>query len=384
MGHIKKILIFVSILLLSLSAEELKQWIINVRVPDNTPDNAEVYIAGNFNSWDPGNFDYKLNRTAEGEYGITLNIPIEEVEFKFTLGNWSEVEIDSSGNDIENRMEYLDRPSVNKVYQIEGWGTTGQSESIVGDVRIIEDFNIPQLKRTRRIWVYLPPGYDKSKKRYPVLYMHDGQNLFSDSTSFFGEWGVDETLEELIAKKKISKMIVVGVDNSEYRLNEYTPFGFDYHGHEIIPEAEQYGIFLVETLKPHIDENYRTKPDRKHTAVSGSSMGGLVSTYLGVKYQDVFSKVGALSSSFGVCRDEMIKFIEQNPKQYSMRFWLDMGSEEAGNMELNENQIPVINALLNAGWKKDKEVRFEVYKGAVHNETYWRARFDEVLLYLFK
>jgi predicted alpha/beta superfamily hydrolase len=384
MGHMKKILIFVAILLLSLSAEELKQWIINVQVPENTPDNADVYIAGNFNSWDPGNFDYKLGRTSEGEYCITLNISTEEVEFKFTLGNWAEVEVDAIGGNIENRVEYLDKPLINKVYQVEDWGAPRQSESVVGDVSIIEDFEIPQLQRTRRIWIYLPPGYHESKKNYPVLYMHDGQNLFSDASSFSGEWGVDETLEKLIANKKLPKMIVVGIDNSEYRLSEYTPFGFDYHGHEVIPEAEQYGKFLIETLKPYIDENYRTKRGRRHTGVAGSSMGGLVSTYLAVKYQDVFSKVGALSSSFGVCRDEMIKYIEHNPKEYPIRFWLDMGSEEAGNMELTENQIPVINALLQAGWKDGKEVKFEVYEGATHNERYWRARFDEVLMYLFK
>ncbi|MEA3392161.1 MAG: alpha/beta hydrolase-fold protein, partial [Candidatus Marinimicrobia bacterium] len=158
---------------------------------------------------------------------------------------------------------------------------------------------------------------------------------------------------------------------------------FEYHGQEINAEAQLYGRFLVETLKPYVDKHYRTKKGRKFTAVSGSSMGGLVSVYLALEYQDIFSKVGALSSAFGVCRDDLIGFIAQHPKKYSIRFWLDAGTEEGENMEIEINQIPIRNALIVAGWKEGREVNFKIYEGAEHNESYWRQRFGDVVMYLW-
>ena len=366
-----------------LTGQELTHWVIELQVPANTPENADIYIAGNFNGWDPGNENYKFSDRGDKLYYLDLYIPQGKVRFKFTLGDWSLVEVDTNGYDINNREEFLIDGQMKNKYSVEEWKVPNHTQSIVGDVRVIEDFNIPQLNRQRRIWIYLPPGYESSKKRYPVLYMHDGQNLFSDSTSFSGEWGIDETLERMIAHKEIRPMIVVAVDNSKYRLSEYSPFDFEYKGiHK--GEAAYYAQFIVETLKPYIDENFRTKRGRKYTAVSGSSMGGLLSVYMAVKYQDVFSKVGALSSAFGVCLDDLVDFIEQHPKHKPIRFWLDLGSSEGMEMEYDVNQEPVIRALIEAGWKKDKEVKFTLYEGARHHERYWRERFNEVLLFLFK
>lgn len=376
---------FVVLLLLSLSAEGSKQWVIKVQVPENTPEDANVFIAGNFNMWDPGHIDYKLTKIKNGNYTITLNISASEVEFKFTLGTWGTVEVLLNGEDRGNRNEILKGEFIERSYKVLRWNDREDTNTISGDVRIIENFEMPQLERYRRIWIYLPPGYSTSKDRYPVLYMHDGQNLFDEATSFSGEWGVDETLERLIAKRKIKKMIVVGIDNQpEFRLNEYSPFLFEYSGLEFRPQASEYADFIVENLKPYIDDNYRTKPDREHTAIAGSSMGGLVSVYIGVKYQSVFSKVGALSSSFGICKNELENYIQDHPKEYPMRFWLDMGSEEMGNMDLHKYQIPIRDALLNSGWKKGSEVRFQIFHGAKHNEKYWRDRFEKVLKYMFK
>jgi len=113
-------------------------------------------------------------------------------------------------------------------------------------------------------------------------------------------------------------------------------------------------------------------------------MGGLVSVYLALEYQDIFSKVGALSSAFGVCRDDLIGFISQHPKEYPIRFWLDAGTEEGENMKIEINQIPIRNALISAGWKDGREVNFKIHKGAEHNESYWRQRFGDVLKFLWE
>jgi len=384
MKQIKYILVLILVLSALVNAQTTTSWIIRVEVPANTPLDANIYIAGNFNGWNPADPNFKLSPYESGLYALKVTVDTNDVEFKFTLGSWEKVEVLANHKDRNNRLEKLEMDGVVGTYKVQAWADREKKSTITGNVQVIENFYMPQLDRYRRLWIYLPPGYDKGNKKYPVLYMHDGQNLFSDATSFSGEWGVDETLEELISQKKIPKMIVVGIENSQYRMSEYAPFFIHYLQYEIDGEAQEYGKFLVETLKPYIDKKYRTKPGRKTTALAGSSMGGLVSTFLGIKYQEVFSKVGALSSSFGVCRDEMIEFIKQNPKKHPMRIWMDIGSEEAGYMELNENQIPVKIALIEAGWIEGKEVKFKVFEGAKHNESYWRERFDEALLYLFK
>ncbi|RKY52457.1 MAG: hypothetical protein DRP93_08105, partial [Candidatus Neomarinimicrobiota bacterium] len=365
MKQISYFLVVILLLGTSINAQTMTNWTIRVEVPNTTPKDADIYIAGNFNGWNPADPDYKLSFLESGLYVIELTMDTNDVEFKFTMGSWAKVELLSNNKDRPNRIEKLNKGFVAGIYQVEAWANRENRSTITGNIEIIEDFNMPQLGRVRRLWIYLPPGYKNSLKRYPVMYMHDGQNLFSDLTSFSGEWGVDETLEEMIKGKEIHKMIVVGIDNHpRYRLNEYSPFPFEYQNQMINAEAPLYGRFLVETLKPYIDKHYRTKKDRKFTAVSGSSMGGLVSVYLALEYQDTFSKVGALSSAFGVCRDDLIDFIAQHPKEYPICFWLDVGTEEGENMEIETNQIPIVNALIEAGWDKDCEVNFKIYKGA--------------------
>ena len=384
MKQINYILVFILLLGAMINAQEMTQWIIDVGIPDSTPDSAEIYIAGNFNLWNPADSAYKLIPVKTGLYTLAMNLHIDDVEFKFTMGSWDEVEVLSNRDDRANRLEKLKKDFLRKTYKVQAWADRKNTSTITGNVEMIEKFDMPQLERSRRVWIYLPPGYKNSLKRYPVMYMHDGQNLFSDSTSFSGEWGIDETLEKMIKGKEIPKMIVVGIENHpRYRLDEYTPFPFEYHEQEINAEAQLYGRFLVETLKPYIDKHYRTKKGRKFTAVSGSSMGGLVSVYLALEYQDIFSKVGALSSAFGVCRDDLIGFIAQHPKKYPIRFWLDAGTEEGENMEIEINQIPIRNALIAAGWKEGREVNFKIYEGAEHNESYWRQRFGDVLEFLW-
>ncbi|MFA6617708.1 MAG: alpha/beta hydrolase-fold protein [Candidatus Neomarinimicrobiota bacterium] len=377
----RKMIIAIAVSCFFLFAQEVYLWEIELEVPEETPADARIFIVGNFNNWSPADPDRELSKIAQNLYKIDILTKFEKVEFKFTLGSWAGVEVDENNNNIPNRREKL-REKNKKSYKIRKWNEAQDANSIVGNVSVINDFNMPQLGRKRRIWIYLPPSYEKSRRRYPVMYMHDGQNLFSDSTSFSGEWGVDEHLEQMIAEKKIKEIMIVGIENSEYRLSEYSPFDFEYKGlHEA--EADKYAQFIVETLKPFIDKEYRTKSGRKHTGIAGSSMGGLVSTYIALEYQEVFSKVGAMSSSFRLCLEDILHYLDLQSKRYSMQFWIDIGSLEGNELEFGISQKPVVDALKKLGWESEKELKYTVYEAAEHHEAYWRARFADVLEYLW-
>ena len=158
--------------------------------------------------------------------------------------------------------------------------------TVSGYLKIIEKFPVPQFDSIRRIWIYLPPNYDESQECYPGLYMHDGQNLFDQLTSYSGEWQIDKSLDQLFAQQQTRGAIVVGIDNGgESRFEEYIP---KYQG-------DKYLNFVVHTLKPFIDKNFRTLPDRDNTGTAGSSLGGLISLYMGLKRSDIFSKIAAFS-----------------------------------------------------------------------------------------
>ncbi len=162
-------------------------------------------------------------------------------------------------------------------------------------LKFYESFIIPQLNRERRIWMYLPPDYEVSNEAYPVVYMHDAQNLFDETTSYSGEWSVDETLDRLFKDKNL-KLIVVGIDNGgEKRLDEYSPWKNEKYGGG---EGDAYLDFVVNTLKPYIDNNFNTLKDKTNTAIIGSSMGGLISHYAALKYPEVFGKIGVYSPAF--------------------------------------------------------------------------------------
>lgn len=208
----------------------------------------------------------------------------------------------------------------------------------------IFEISMPQLEKSRTIRVWTPSDYQVSlDKRYPVLYMHDGQNLFDRETAAYGEiWDVHTAIETLMKKGEFGGVIVVGIDNAPdlERLDEYSPWvserieemkeigGYD---RVIGGQGIQYGQFLVETLKPHIDSHYRTLSDRENTGVAGSSMGGFISLYLGVEYPDVFSKIGAFSTAVWFADKALFKHLSKLDLSYKTKWYLDIGTEETSN-----------------------------------------------------
>ncbi len=256
-----------------------------------------------------------------------------------------------------------------------------------------------------RITVWLPPGYDKAKaRRYPVLYMHDGQNLFDPKRSNMSKvWAADRAAITLIAARKIAPFIIVGVDQpGEARYRTYFPT-------KVAPGPLRAGIegfakgpligdaqvaFLADTLKPLIDRTYRTRPDRLHTAVAGSSMGGLISLYALAERPDVFGKAAAISTH-SILVDPatakmMAPLLQQAWQGYlaqslgaprGRKLWMDRGTVTL-DQHYGPFQDVIDREIERLGWTRGTAFESKVYEGAGHEEDSWAARLPDVLGWL--
>ena len=246
------------------------------------------------------------------------------------------------------------------------------------NVSILEkEFVIKNLNAiSHKIWVYLPPNYETSKEKYPVIYMHDAQNLFDDKTSFVGEWGVDEILNEYFNKTG-KGFIVIGVENGgEKRIEEYTPWKHEKYGGG---KGEVYIQFLVTELKPYIDKKYRTKPEANQTAIIGSSLGGLISFYGGLQYPSTFGKIGALSTSFWFS-ENVIDFAKEKAKLKKTKLYLLVGEQEGGSMVPDTKKMSKL--LPEFGFKKNN-LKTKIVPEGKHNEVFWKSEFLEVINFLY-
>jgi predicted alpha/beta superfamily hydrolase len=240
------------------------------------------------------------------------------------------------------------------------------------------------LGNERRIIVYLPPGYSADvNRRYPVLYMQDGQNLFDGSTSFVPgqHWYLNETADNLIREGAIEPVIIVGVYHAgERRIDEYTPTA--HPNFKTGGRADLYGRMLAEELKPYIDGAYRTKPGREHTGIGGSSLGGLVSLYLGLGRQgDIFGRVLAMSPSLWWDRCWLLRHLDELTRGQKANVWIDAGTAEGANTECNAETLA--NALAERGFTRDVEVKFMRAEGARHSEQDWAHRVHHGLRFMF-
>ena len=244
-------------------------------------------------------------------------------------------------------------------------------DEIVGHVEYIHEFYSYNLKNERDIIVWLPPSYSHSHKRYPVLYMHDGQNLFNPQTSFLGyDWKVDETITQLLTKKEIEEIIVVGIYNSKDRLEEYNYF---------TSKGKSYAQFIIQELKTYIDENFRTKHNSSNTAVMGSSMGGLISFQLAWNIPGVFGKAGCLSNSFWVDDKAVFPMVENDSKKIkNIKIYLDCGDCETELINDNTNMYKLLDEI---GYKEN--LKWHIEEGGVHSEVDWAKRLYIPLKFLF-
>jgi predicted alpha/beta superfamily hydrolase len=239
------------------------------------------------------------------------------------------------------------------------------------------------LSEPRDLIVYLPPGYDREpERRYPVLYLHDGQNLFDGATAFVPgqDWHVSDTAEECITAGRIEPLIIVGIYNTgERRIDEYTPTRDRRQGAG--GDAALYGQMLTRELKPFIDRTYRTLPDPVNTGLGGSSLGGLVTLYLGMLHPDTFGKLAVLSPSVWWDNRVILKLVRMVDPKPRLQIWLDIGTGEGGKHVQNARALR--DELLKAGWAAGGDLVYAEIPEAGHSESAWAARVGPFLEFLF-
>jgi predicted alpha/beta superfamily hydrolase len=259
--------------------------------------------------------------------------------------------------------------------------------TLAGNIQSHPNFPSKILGNRRDVLVYLPPGYGRfSRRRYPVLYLHDGQNVFDAATSFAGvEWGVDETAQRLIGEGLIEPLIIVAVFNmGEDRIHEYahTRGVYDHTSERKKRSrglARQYGDFLINELKPYIDRKYRTKRRAEFTALGGSSLGGLVTLAIGILYPQAFTRLIVMSPSLWWDDFSIYRLVDSINHKPPLKIWLDTGTNEPGWEQVRELR----DRLAKKGWKVFDDLRYLEVKGADHSEGAWAARVDPALRFLF-
>jgi predicted alpha/beta superfamily hydrolase len=259
--------------------------------------------------------------------------------------------------------------------------------TLTGNIQRHKAFPSRTLGNRREILVYLPPGYRRfARRRYPVLYLQDGQNVFDAATAFgHVEWNVDETAQRLIRKRLIEPIIIVAVNHTDTdRIHEYTPtraialagWARNKRSRGL---ARKYGKFLTKELKPFIDANYRTRPEAEFTGLGGSSLGGLVTMTLGLWFPDVFSRLAVMSPSVWWDDQVIVRMVDAIEEKLPLRIWLDIGTEELGWRQTRALR----DALVEKGWRLHDDLQYTEVEGAGHTEGAWAARIDPVLRFLF-
>lgn len=348
-----------------------------------TPDDdvRPVFIAGNFNDWATHDERYRMEKVRLGHYRFHFGKPLqlgEALEYKYIKGGWESEELGADGFPPTNRRMEVPRGKVNDVVPRWKQHSQGYDPKYYPDIQIVaQRFNVPQLRRRRRISVLLPWNYNSSGKHYPVLYLQDGQNLFEDSAPF-GTWGVDKQLAAMAGQGK-GDFILVAIDHGgKERIREFSPYDTPKWGEGM---GQDYARFLAETLKPYIDKNFRTLADREFTGIGGSSMGGLISIYAGLMFPQIFSKFMIFSPSLWVS-----PHIFQEPVALSKlpetKIYLYAGGKEGANMVSNVKKFK--DSVEKRGMMPGAlQFRLEIDPHGRHNESRWGEEFPKAVEWLF-
>ena len=351
-----------------------------ISLPANTPVNAPIFVAGSFNGWNPSSTAHQLVDLIDGDPAITLNIS-GSITCKFTRGSWETVEGNATGSFLPDR-QFNVSPNDTVLIGIQSWedlgGNQGNGTALPSVSLLSASFSMPELNRSRRIWVCLPEDYTTAtEKRYRVLYMQDGQNLFNNSLAFAGEWEVDESMRDLFLAGD-EGAIVIGIDNGgAERLNEYSPWENPSYGGG---DGDAYVDFMRNTLKPYVDANYRTLTEPENTGVAGSSMGGLISMYAAMRYPDTYGKAGIFSPAFWFAESAMHTWMNGLILPSSLRVYFVAGTTESSSMITDINQM---RNLLSYAGVSDSNLRVEPKTDGAHSEWFWNREFPDVYSWLW-
>jgi predicted alpha/beta superfamily hydrolase len=355
-----------------------------LEVETHVKDERPVYLTGDFCNWNPSNPEYLLEKVDEGKFRIgksKLPQVSENSQYIYTKGGWDNVELDVFGNSPQKRV-FDFSPEV-KADFVPLWRQNGYTPFYKETMPLIEIFSeafeIPQLKRTRKISVILPHDYhENTEKRYPVLYMNDAQNLFGDGSAY-GNWEIDKRIS-LLKKEGETEVIVVAIDHGDTTRNtEYSPYSAPKTNQK--GEGMRYATFLVRTLKPLIDEKYRTLTERQFTGIGGSSMGGLISIYTGMMYPENFGRMMVFSPALWTSPKIYFDAVEFfNPLE--TKIYIYGGGKESTTMFSNIEKFT--NTIEGQGFSADKiQIKSELDPSGEHNEKRWGQEFPKALSWLF-
>lgn len=363
--------------------QTIKQTIIktglHIILTTDDDDARPVYIAGNFNHWLTQDKAFVMEKIGNGLYHYKFthdfNYP-EQLIYKFTKGDWSEVEIDENGNRTLNRQTGRHTGIQNE--HVARWRKNWlpfKPNFLPQVVLLSDEFEIPQLNKTRKIWALLPHDYDSSTESYPVMYLQDAQNLFNEEADY-GNWEIDKKLA-VMSEYKVGKIIIIAIEHAEEdRIREYNV------GKTVLGKGQgkKYMQFLTETLKPFVDANFRTKTDRQNTGIGGSSMGALISIFSGLRYPSIYGKLMIFSPSLWVKPDMKIKLANQN--DWDTKIYLYAGGDESETMISHVKNFK--ERLIASEFVKDKmEINLSINKEGKHNELYWSDEFPKAIEWLF-
>jgi predicted alpha/beta superfamily hydrolase len=350
---------------------------IEIRVISALPQNQKVFITGNtseLGNWNPNQM--LLNKLNDSTWSKVFEFREgETIEYKFTLGSWEKEALNEKGQKSGNNILKISDDTV-LVFNITNWGYSqiNISGQITGNIRYHKNFKGRSVL-PRDIIVWLPPSYDSlPDKYYPVLYMHDGQNIFDPLTSSFGvDWQIDEVADSLIGARSIQEIIIIGIYNTEKRGNEYN----------ITNLGQAYVNFIIEELKPFIDSTYKTLPDCKNTTVSGSSSGGLISFIMAWENPDVFSKTACFSPAFKISNIDYVapvkKYIGAKKDLKIFIYNGGVGLEEQLQPGIDEMML----VLKEKGFVENQDLLFIKDSSAEHNESAWAKNVYRFLEFFF-
>lgn len=351
---------------------------VKVIVPKGTPDTTEVYITGNrakLGFWNPSKV--KMVKESDSVWVYTDSFKSgDTLEIKITRGSWNSQAMETAGIMPGNTKIILDSDK-EIVIRPQTWSDIwfASHSGISGKVDYYRGIKGEGLNYPKDVIVWLPPSYSENKtKRYPVLYMHDGQNVFDPSTSFNGtEWRMDEIADSLIKAGKIEEIIIVALSNSQDRTPEYSDTEL----------GKAYLKLVTDKIKPIIDKTYRTKPGPENTAVMGSSMGGLISFLFVWWRPDVFGMAGCLSSAFLIDNYKIVKEVDTfEGSKKPIRVYMDDGTEGL-ETQLRPGYDQMLNLLKTKGYQDSTEVIGFIDDGAEHTERAWSKRVWRPLEFMF-
>jgi predicted alpha/beta superfamily hydrolase len=357
----------------------IKKTGLQILLKTDEDDSRAVYISGNFNNWRTQDKDFRMERIGNNlyqyEFPNDFDYP-EELLYKFTKGDWSEVEIDANGNRTENRS--TTKHSGIQDEFVARWRKNWLpfKPSFLPQVLLISDeFQIPQLNKTRKIWALLPHDYDNSSESYPVMYLQDAQNLFKEEAQY-GNWEIDKKLA-VMAEYKIGKIIIIAIEHAEKeRIKEYNV------GKTVLGKGQgkKYIKFVTETLKPFVDSNFRTKKEREYTGIGGSSMGGLVSIFSGLRNPEVYGKLMIFSPSLWVVPE--LKIDTDSTAASDTKIYLYAGGDESATM-IEHVQNFRKNMITSRFVKDETKINLSINREGKHSETYWSDEFPKAIEWLF-